>query len=392
MSKEIRTQVDALEQGTKEQEDILKETENYIQFWRTHFGVDDIGNKYWQGQEEIGAKGLQQSTFYSPPPPPLPPRSWYTDVPETPHGEEKAATFHSNGTFRHIPVQHMNNRIMKQQEKIDELGLALNAARHELSCLRKRGMTEVNEYVEVFREGAEADRAAHREILSEVKQQCEERVALVQMEAKIAKEQAEKEIQSVRQQAEENLAHVVSILEQEKDELEMENDEIQKKVTRDYFYRRGQLDDKIKNVEEHERRAVQRASKRLKRLHAIELSAARREAVLREMKGCLNDELDMDKLGLIDTCSDETNGGQNNGDDDEVGFNIRYRAKEDECIWSRSRIDDLERWVKTLTAALREANKLNGNTINTAFPVTTKAQTNGKKYKAKPSKPVDESR
>jgi len=382
MSKEIRSQIDELLQhDTKNNIDDINEVGKCAQFRSTHTLKDDA-NSATNSLGQAGKDNRNTAYFLRP----LAECLAY-DAQETtsvgPGNLIETDKLHEEFS----PIQQVRDRVLKQQETIDELVLALNAAQQELSKMWNSGLMETSESAESFRKTIETERASHQEILSEVKRQFEEKVAIAQMESINAKERAEQEMQAVQQRTDEVMELLVNMLQEEKENAKNETEEIQKTVTRDYFLRRGQLDDKIKNIEENERRAVKRACMRLKRLHTLEVLASKRDHVVREIKGISDEEISMDKLHLRNNCCNNTNY-------DEAGCNMRCKVKEEECVWLRSRVNDLEDWVKALTTALRESNKITySNCTASLFPDSKKSSsTVRKKIKPNPSKPVDESR
>lgn len=368
MSKEIRSQIDELlQQDTKNNIDDINEVGKCAEFRSIHTLKDEtISATHSLGQAGKG----DRNTAYAP---------------ETSVGP---GNLKETDKLRDelSPIQQVRDRVLKQQETIDELAQALNAAQQELSKMSNSGFTETSESAESFRKTIETERASHQERLSEVKRQFEEKVAIAQMEAINSKERAEQEIQAVQQKTDAVMELLVDMLQEEKENLKSETEEIQKTVTRDYFLRRGQLDDKIQDIEENERRVVNRASMRLKRLHTLEVLASKRDHV-RELKGISDEEIGMDKLNLRNNCC-------NNSNYDEAGCNMRCKVKEEECVLLRSRVNDLEDWAKALTTALRESNKItDSNCIASLFPdAKNPSSTLRKKAKPNPSRPVDESR
>ncbi len=384
MSKEIRAQIDALKQCSNNNNnnspsyaDNVNEKGKYVRFLsnRSPNRINDVASQGRTAKRQNNFSCLSNSSHHP---------CKVEDNRESTH----SSTEYSFPSSPFCPcgctlnqLQHVHDRVIKQQETIDELVVALNAAQEELSKLRGSSFTETTEFVDVLRKGAEADRTSHQEILAEVKRQCEERVAIAKMEARNTKERAKQEIQAMQRRTDETMASLVHALQEEKEDAIKETEEIQKRITRDYFYRRGQLDDKIKNVEKNERLAVQRACTRLKRLHALETLASKRDDILSQMKGC--EEINLENLKLKDSCS-------NNLDSDDSESCAKDGLKEEEFTSLQSQVNDLKGWLKSLATALRESNKISQSA---ALPSKAEAiHAVRKKYKLNPSKPLDESR
>jgi hypothetical protein len=291
----------------------------------------------------------------------------------------------SNSSFNPYPccpcgcdfnqLQMLRDRVSKQQDNIEELVVALKTAQEELSKLRGASSSEITEDAELLQKGATIDRATHQKILVELRRQCQERVELAKMEARNANERAELEIQAAQRRTDEMVVALFQTLQEEKEDLIKETEEIQKRVARDYFYLRGQLDDKIKCVEKSERRAVQRACTSLKRLHALENLTPKRDSILSQIEDLSTDDNNNLTMKLRD--------GQSSSE---------ARLKDDELHCLQSQVNDMKVWLNSLTTAIQDSNKFS-HSKRDALPSKVEAIPAFKiKCKHECCKPLDESR
>jgi hypothetical protein len=272
-------------------------------------------------------------------------------------------------------LQMLRDRVLKQQDNIEELVVALNTAQEELSKLRGASSSETTDDAELLQKGAEIDSATHQKILAELRRQCQERVELAKMEARNANERAELEVQAMQRRTDEIIVTLFQTLQEEKEDIIKETEEIQKRVARDYVYLRGQLDDKIKCVEKNERRAVQRACTRLKRLHALENLTSKRESILSQIEDLSTDDNNNPSMKLRDfQISDES------------------RSKDDELHCLQSQVNDMKVWLKSLTTAIQDSNNFSQSKCD-ALPSKVEAVPAVKiKCKHECCKPLDEPR
>ena len=186
------------------------------------------------------------------------------------------------GMFGIVPMtpEALKKTLVMQRKKIQELEGEMKKVEEKARREKAEVVGVMETHVRAAKSTAEADRERQQEVLISMRKRCDDDVALAQKQAREAKEEAKKALEFDRKRAEKTIA---SALDQEREKsaaLKASLAQMEDKLNKEWTSKTRHLEIKVKNAEDAQSIAVEKALDKLKRIHDSELKAAVREAAM----------------------------------------------------------------------------------------------------------------
>ncbi|GMI12904.1 hypothetical protein TrVE_jg13558 [Triparma verrucosa] len=200
------------------------------------------------------------------------------------------ATEGFQGVFNIVPMTPtaLKNTLVAQRKRVKELEGQLQEVQKKAEVEKEDVINDMEAHVGSARLQAEDDRERQQQVLIDMKRRCEEDVKIAQRQAKEAREEAKRALEFDRKRAEGTVKSEVKKEREAREAAEEELADVKDRLGREYASKLRHLEIKVKAAEDQKRLAVDRATDKLKRIHAAELSSAVREAAMHAGQAAMN--------------------------------------------------------------------------------------------------------